>query len=106
MVAAIFHLDLRNTSVIHFTFVLPGFYIKTGQMAASNIGNAFPKVWQNTLSVVQDQCPHKDFEVIRAIIEDEMGKPLTHIFETFEETPIGAASIGQVHRATLKNGEP
>ena len=75
-------------------------------MAASNIGNAFPKIWQHTLSVLQDQCPHKEFAVVRSIIEEDMQKPLTEIFEKFDESPIGAASIGQVHRATLKNGQP
>lgn len=66
---------------------------------------AFPKIWQETMSVLQDQCPHKPFEVVKSIIETEYNQPLSSIFETFDETPIGAASIGQVHRATLKNGQ-
>jgi aarF domain-containing kinase len=82
---------------------LQGFYIKSGQMCAANIGNAFPKIWQDTMSVLQDECPAQSFEVVKSIVESEFdGKDLYDIFETFEETPIGAASIGQVHRATLK----
>jgi hypothetical protein len=81
---------------------LRGFYIKAGQMAASNIGNGFPRIWQDTLSVLQDQCPHKDFAQVKAIIEEEFQKPLTDIFEWVEEKPLGAASIGQVHKAKLK----
>jgi len=81
---------------------LQGFYVKSGQMAAANIGNAFPKIWQDTMSVLQDECPSEPFDVVKSIVESEYGKELHEVFETFEETPIGAASIGQVHRATLK----
>ena len=83
---------------------LKGFYIKSGQLCASNMGNAFPKYWQETLSVLQDQCPSKEFEVVREIVESEYGRKLEEIFASFEETPIGAASIGQTHRATLLDG--
>ncbi len=81
---------------------LQGFYVKSGQMAAANIGNAFPKIWQDTMSVLQDECPSESFDVVKSIVESEYGCDLYDVFETFEETPIGAASIGQVHRATLK----
>jgi aarF domain-containing kinase len=81
---------------------LQGFYVKSGQMCAANIGNAFPKIWQDTMSVLQDECPSEPFEVVKGIVESEFNKDLYDIFATFEETPIGAASIGQVHRATLK----
>jgi len=80
---------------------LQGFYVKSGQMAAANIGNAFPKIWQDTMSVLQDECPSESFDVVKSIVESEYGCDLYDVFETFEETPIGAASIGQVHRATL-----
>lgn len=82
---------------------LKGFYIKCGQMAASNIGDAFPLIWQETMSVLQDRCPEEDFEtVIRPIIESELDVP--SVFQSIDPKPIGAASIGQVHRAVLKDG--
>jgi aarF domain-containing kinase len=84
---------------------LGGFYIKSGQMCAANIGNGFPRIWQETMSILQDQCPSKPFPVVRSIIEADYGKPLEEIFVSFEEEPIGAASIGQVHRAKLHNGK-
>ena len=84
---------------------LQGFYVKSGQMAAANIGNAFPPVWVDTMSVLQDECPAREFDEIQSIIEQEYGKPLNEVFERFESKPIGAASIGQVHRATLFTGE-
>jgi aarF domain-containing kinase len=87
---------------------LQGFYVKSGQMCAANIGNAFPPVWVDTMSVLQDECPAREFGVVKQIVEEEfatIGKKMDDVFDTFEKEPIGAASIGQVHRATLKTGE-
>ena len=53
---------------------LRGFYIKNGQMCASNIGNAFPKVWQNTMSVLQDRVPPRPFSVVREVVEGKEGE--------------------------------
>ena len=77
-------------------------------MCAANIGNAFPPVWVDTMSVLQDECPAREFGVVKQIVEEEfatIGKKMDDVFDTFEKEPIGAASIGQVHRATLKTGE-
>lgn len=79
---------------------LGGFYIKAGQLA-SNL-SAFPEIWRETMGVLQDQCPSEDFETIRSIISNELDFDKT--FASFEKEPIGAASIGQVHRAILKDG--
>jgi aarF domain-containing kinase len=81
---------------------LQGFYVKCGQLCAANIGNAFPPIWQDTMSILQDQVPAQPFSVIRSIVDAELG--MDRVFATFESTPIGSASIGQVHRATLKDG--
>ena len=83
---------------------LQGFYVKSGQMCAANIGNAFPPIWQDTMAPLQDSCPARPFDVVKSIVEEDFGKGLYEIFDSFEESPIGAASIGQVHRATLKGG--
>lgn len=52
--------------------------------------------------MLQDQCPPQPFSVIRSIVESELD--FNDTFESFDPEPIGAASIGQVHRAVLKNG--
>lgn len=57
------------------------------------------------MSILQDQCPSRPFEVVQSIIENDYGKPLNEVFESFDPIPIGAASIGQVHRAKLHSGE-
>ena len=96
----------RETSArgLELAYELEGFYIKSGQMCATNIGGAFPQVWQDTMSVLQDQVPPQDFSVIKKIVESELD--FDKVFATFEETPIGSAAIGQVHRATLRDGTP
>lgn len=48
--------------------------------------------------------PPRDFPTIKKIVEDELGKPIGEIFKSFDEDAIAAASIGQVHLATLKDG--
>lgn len=52
------------------------------------------------MSVLQDQVPPQPFHIIRDIVASELDFDAT--FDTFEESPIGSASIGQVHRATLR----
>ena len=81
---------------------LEGFYYKAGQMCASNMGDAFPQIWRDTMSVLQDQVPPQPFDVVQKVIQSEMDMDKT--FKYFDETPIGSASIGQVHRAELWNG--
>ena len=73
-------------------------------MVAANMGGAFPQIWQGTMSVLQDQVPPQKFSVIKEIVESELD--FDKVFATFEETPIGSAAIGQVHRATLRDGTP
>jgi predicted unusual protein kinase regulating ubiquinone biosynthesis (AarF/ABC1/UbiB family) len=85
-------------------YELEGFYIKGGQMVAANMGGAFPQIWQDTMSVLQDQVPPQDFSIIKEIVSSELD--FDNVFSSFEETPIGSAAIGQVHRATLRDGTP
>ena len=73
---------------------LRGFYVKTGQMCATNIGSAFPKKWASTMSVLQDGVPPKPLSTVAATIK---GDGLSGV--TVEEGVLGSASIGQVHRA-------
>jgi predicted unusual protein kinase regulating ubiquinone biosynthesis (AarF/ABC1/UbiB family) len=91
-------------TALDLAYELEGFYYKGGQMVAANMGDAFPKIWQDTMSVLQDQVPPQEFSVIKKIVESELD--FDKVFATFEETPIGSAAIGQVHRATLRDGTP
>jgi ubiquinone biosynthesis protein len=57
------------------------------------------------LKALQDKVSPFPFEDARTVIEDELGLTLEQAFLDFEDRPIAAASIGQVHRATLPNGK-
>lgn len=82
---------------------LRGFYVKVGQMMAGFPGDGLPKPYKEQLLVLQEHVPAQPFEVIRGIVEAELGCPLEDVFSEFPEDPIGAASIGQVHLARLKH---
>ena len=85
---------------------LRGFNLKTGQMVASNFANAFPRTWQKAFEPLLDNVGARSFESVRVTIESELGAPLESIFSSFSVEPLASASIGQVHRATLrKNGQ-
>jgi ubiquinone biosynthesis protein len=54
---------------------------------------------------LQDDNPPIDFNVLKGVVEHELGSPINKIFKSFDVEPLGSASIGQVHRAVLLTGE-
>jgi predicted unusual protein kinase regulating ubiquinone biosynthesis (AarF/ABC1/UbiB family) len=84
---------------------LKGLLIKFCQVIGTR-SDVFPKPYVRTLSKAQDRVPPRPFEQIRAVIEDDFGKPLDAVFSEFEREPVAAASLAQVHRARLSGGEP
>lgn len=83
---------------------MKGAVMKVGQIA-SQYKDIFPPEVSEALSKLQRQAPAMPFYKIKAQLEKELGQPLNQIFTTFEEHPFAAASIGQVHKATLPSGE-
>ncbi|KAF9201377.1 hypothetical protein BGZ49_008375 [Haplosporangium sp. Z 27] len=81
-----------------------GIYIKLGQHLAS-LKYLLPDEWTRTMEPLQDRCAPSSMESIQSLFLSDMGKPLSEVFSSFELTPIGVASLAQVHRATLKNGQ-
>jgi len=80
-------------------------YIKLAQIISSGEG-LFPEELVSEFKKCRDQVPAQPFEIVRATVEEDLGAPLEEIFSSFEETPLAAASIAQVHAAVLKTGEP
>jgi ubiquinone biosynthesis protein len=77
--------------------------IKLGQALATRPDLVGVEVARNLLQL-QDSLPPVPFAAIRAEIEASFGKPADALFERIEETPVGAASIAQVHRAVTTDG--
>ncbi|MGB8859736.1 MAG: AarF/UbiB family protein [Ilumatobacteraceae bacterium] len=79
-------------------------YIKLGQIISSGEG-LFPPELVNEFKKCRDQVPAEPFELVRQVVEADLGARLEDIFASFERTPLAAASIAQVHAATLLTGE-
>jgi ubiquinone biosynthesis protein len=78
-------------------------FIKLAQ-ALSNRPDVLPLELIHELEKLQNDVPPFPFEQVEKIIQTSTGKPLRQLFSDFGRKPIGSASIGQVHRATLLNG--
>lgn len=79
-------------------------FVKLGQVLSTR-PDWIPPEFTDELTKLQQHVPPFKFEDVRAIVEREMGRPLEETYASFDEVCIAAASIGQVHRATLINGE-
>jgi ubiquinone biosynthesis protein len=79
-------------------------FIKLGQILSSGEG-VFPPELVSEFRLCRDRVPPEPFSMIRKIVEEDLGEPLHAIFRAFDPVPIAAASIAQVHAATLRSGE-
>ena len=79
-------------------------FVKFGQ-AVSTRRDLLPVQIADELAKLQDRVPPFESSAAVASIEQALGRPLKEIFATFDMTPLAAASIAQVHAATLKTGE-
>lgn len=79
-------------------------FVKLGQMVSTR-PDLIPDGVIAELAKLQDQVPPFSFADVTLILREELGVPVAELFKTFDEAPIAAASIGQVHHAVLFSGE-
>jgi len=79
-------------------------FVKAGQ-ALSTRPDIIPVILLEELSELQDQLPGFDGNKAMELIEEDLNKKIDEIFLTIDKDPISAASLGQVHKAVLKNKE-
>lgn len=79
-------------------------YVKLGQVLSTR-PDLIPVDFIHELAKLQDEVPPFPFEDVHRIISRELGDTPNRIFEKFDESPRASASIGQVHRAVLKDGD-
>lgn len=100
----LFDLHLKNAMrLVERSRELRGAFMKLVQMLSMR-DDIFPTEALSILSVVQSSVPPMAYDLIREQIKKELGKYPEQLFKSFEHDAFAAASLGQVHKATLKNG--
>ena len=79
-------------------------YIKLAQIISSGEG-LFPTELVDEFKRCRDQVPAEPWDSVRTTVEQDLGARIEDVFSSFEKTALAAASIAQVHRATLRTGE-
>ncbi|KAG6649392.1 uncharacterized protein LOC122315961 [Carya illinoinensis] len=95
----------RNAKrVLSLIMELEGLWVKLGQYLSTR-ADVLPEAYICVLKQLQDSLPPRPLQEICHTIETELGKSMDELFSDFVKTPLATASIAQVHRATLLNGQ-
>ena len=79
-------------------------FMKFGQMLSTR-RDLLPRDIADELAKLQDRVPPFDAQIARTIVENSLGQPISELFASFETQPLAAATIAQVHAATLRDGK-
>ncbi|MEO5721110.1 MAG: AarF/ABC1/UbiB kinase family protein [Chthoniobacterales bacterium] len=79
-------------------------FVKLGQLLSTRV-ELMPKAYIEALTRLQDKVEPFGFDEVEKIVASELGVRLSKAFSEFESTPMAAASLGQVHKARLRNGQ-
>jgi predicted unusual protein kinase regulating ubiquinone biosynthesis (AarF/ABC1/UbiB family) len=80
-------------------------FVKLGQLLSTR-ADVLPPVYLEALARLQDDVEPVGFDVIEQVVTSEVGARISKAFTSFESTPLASASLGQVHRAVLRDGRP
>ncbi|MBY5958859.1 hypothetical protein KUV50_11975 [Membranicola marinus] len=78
-------------------------FIKLGQLLSTR-PDLLPQKFIEALADLQDKVPPVEFEKVNEIIQEDLGVRISKAFNSFDEIPLASASLGQVHRAELRDG--
>jgi len=96
--------NMHAPGLVNVFLTLRGFYLKVGQSGASR-EDFVPKQYTERLRTLENAVPAEKGELFaRTQVERELGRPISEVFENFEDEPLGSASIGQCHSARLLDG--
>ena len=95
--------NVRPEAVVALMRDLGPVAVKFGQILAMR-SDLLESEWTSALSTLQDRLPPLPFETLRPLVEEAIGGPLASAFVSFDEVALAAASIAQVHAATLIGG--
>ncbi|KAJ4887879.1 ABC1 family protein [Raphanus sativus] len=95
----------RNAKrVLNLIVELEGLWVKLGQYLSTR-ADVLPQAYISLLTQLQDSLPPRPLQEVRRTIERELGNSMEVLFTDFVNEPLATASIAQVHRATLANGQ-
>ncbi len=97
-----FRQQIRARWLVTELIELGSAFIKVGQLLSAR-PDVFPVGWIDKLSELQDKVPPFGFDQVQALLNQELGDRCDDIID-LELTPLGAASLAQVHRARLRSG--
>ncbi|MCL7028250.1 hypothetical protein MKW94_020516 [Papaver nudicaule] len=92
--------ELAADKIYSMCSELGGFFLKVAQIVGKP--DLAPAAWVKRLVTLCDKAPGTPFEMVRLVLEKELGQSVDEVFERFDVEPLGSASIAQVHRARLR----
>ncbi|HEV3363219.1 MAG TPA: AarF/UbiB family protein [Acidimicrobiia bacterium] len=79
-------------------------FVKLGQLLSTRT-DLLPGPYLEALSRLQERCVPLPFRAVAAVVQEEFGRPIDEVFASFDTIPLASASLGQVHRARLSDGQ-